>query len=56
MNQNVKRNVIQVRLSDKELELLDSVREMMNCNNNSETLREMITDKNMVAVATKMMA
>lgn len=56
MNQNVKRNVVQVRLSDKELELLDSVREMINCNNNSETLREMITDENMVAVATKMMA
>lgn len=56
MNSNVKRNVVQVRLSDKELSLLNSVREMMHCDNNSETLREMITDENMVAVATKMMA
>ena len=44
MNPNVKRNIVQVRLSDKELSLLNSVREMMHCDNNSMALREMITD------------
>lgn len=42
MSTNLKRNMIQVRLSDKEFEQFEAIKESLKKKNNAATLREMI--------------
>lgn len=51
MPKKVKRNVIQVRLSDDELKAFIDVKNRMNAPNNSEAVRTMIADERLVNVA-----
>lgn len=51
MSTKVKRNIIQVRLSDDELKAFIKVKNRMNAPNNSEAVRTMIADERLVNIA-----
>lgn len=49
MNENIKRNVVQARLNDAELEQFVAVKSMLNAESNSEAFRKMIADEKLAA-------
>ncbi len=48
VNSNVKRNMIQVRLSDQEFSEFEDVKQQLNAKNNAAALRELIADKRVI--------
>lgn len=53
MHNKVKRNVIQLRLNDDELEAFFDVKNALHSPNNSEAIRTMIADERLVNIAAK---
>jgi len=50
MNKNVRRNVVQFRLSDAEKAAFDEVKQAINAKNNADAIRTMIADERLVNI------
>lgn len=50
MNKNTRRNIIQFRLNDAELQAFDEVKKAIKANNNADAIRLMIADERLVNI------
>jgi len=50
MNKNTRRNIIQFRLNDAELQAFDEVKKAIKANNNADAIRLMIADEGLEAI------
>ena len=53
MNENTRRNIIQFRLNDNELQAFNEVKKAVQADNNADAIRTMIADERLVNITAK---